>query len=222
MLMLSVIIPTFNERKNLSELARKIDQSLSKIDYELIIVDDNSPDGTGELAEELSKIYPIKVIHRKERGLASAVVTGFKNAKSETLLVMDADLSHPPEKIPDFLKKIDNTDILIGTRYKDFLSLKRKIISKSAKFLIMIFFPSIKNLKDPQSGFFMLKKKVIKGIKLKPIGFKILLEVLLKGNYKNVVEIPFVFRERKKGGSKLNIKEIFNFLRHVLSLRLSI
>jgi dolichol-phosphate mannosyltransferase len=220
-MLISLIIPTFNERKNLSSLVKKIDRSVSQTDYEIVIVDDNSTDGTGELAEELSKAYPMRVIHRKERGLATAVVTGFNHAKGEILLVMDADLSHPPEKIPDFLDEITKADILIGTRYKNGLSFKRKIISKGAKLLIMILFPSIRTLKDPQSGFFMLKKKVIEGIELKPVGFKILLEILIKGNYEKVAEIPFAFGERKKGGSKLNLREIFNFLRHVLSLKLS-
>jgi len=220
-MLISLIIPTYNERKNLSELIRRIDNSLSKINYEVIIIDDNSPDGTGKLAEKLSKTYPVKVIHKKERGLALAVVTGFKHARGEILLVMDADLQHPPERIPYFLKEIKNADIVIGTRYTG-VSFKRKIISKGAKLLVMILFSSIRKLKEPHSGFFMLKKKVIEDVKLEPIGFKILLEILLKGNYKNVVEVPFVFGERKKGESKLNVREILNFLRHVLSLKLGL
>jgi len=221
-MLISLIIPTYNERKNLPRLVKRIHKSLSEIDYEVIIVDDNSPDGTGELAEKLSKTYPIKVIHKKERGLALAVVTGFKYARGENLLVMDADLQHPPERIPYFLKEIENADIVIGTRCMSSLTFKRKIISKGAKLLVMILFPLIRKLKEPHSGFFMLKKKVIEGIKLEPVGFKILLEILLKGNYKDVVEVPFIFEKRREGKSKLNVREILNFLRHVLSLKLGL
>ncbi|MCM8803607.1 MAG: polyprenol monophosphomannose synthase [Candidatus Omnitrophica bacterium] len=221
---LSLIIPTYNERENLPELVRRIHTSLKEIEYQLIIVDDNSPDETGILAEKLAKKYPIMVIHRKKRGLASAIVDGFRNAKSELLCVMDADLQHPPEKIIDLLKKVKNVDLVIASRYINRSSVKglnlwRRITSEIAKALAQAFFPSIRRIKDPLSGFFILKKNVINKIELKAIGYKILLEILVKGRYKNVVEIPYIFGKRKMGKNKLSFVEYLNYLKCLFILK---
>jgi len=224
---LSLIIPTYNEKGNLSTLVKRAHNCLSGyVDYEIIIVDDNSPDGTGELAEKMAQEYSIKVIHREgKKGLASAVVDGFKLARGEILGVMDADLQHPPEKIPELLTEISKgADVVIASRYvkkggAEGLSFKRKIISIIAKFLIPILFPKIRVIKDPLSGFFLLKKEVIRNANLKPIGYKILLEILARGNYTQVVEIPYVFKERLSGRSNINFKEYINYLKHLYRLK---
>jgi dolichol-phosphate mannosyltransferase len=223
--MLSLVIPTYNERENIPILVERVHQVLSNYKYEMIIVDDDSPDGTGEIAEELAKEYPLRVIHRKnERGLASAVVAGFKKARGEILAVMDADLQHPPKKIPELLKEIENgADIAVASRYAPGGSvgewnLKRKIISRVATLLAKFVISSARKASDPMSGFFMLKRKVIEGVDLKPKGYKILLEVLAVGNHNSVVNVPFIFGEREMGESNLNAKEQIDYLKHLLSL----
>ena len=223
---LSLVIPTFNERENLPVLVRRIHNILSpRLRYELIIVDDNSPDGTGDLAERLSMKYPIKVIHRTEkRGLASAVADGFDVAKGKVLGVMDADLQHPPETIPLLLEEVEKgADLVIGSRHTSGgrigrWSLRRKIMSKGARFLAGILIPKAKTIKDPLSGFFLLRMEVIEDVTLSPEGYKILLEILCKGKYEKVAEVPYTFADRKRGRSKLGFRENLAYLRHLLQL----
>jgi dolichol-phosphate mannosyltransferase len=218
----SLIIPTYNERENLHALIERISGSLTGYEYEVVVVDDNSIDGTGQLADELSEKYPIRVIHRAgKEGLASAIVDGYKLAEGEILGVLDADLQHPPEKISNLLKEIKNgKDIAIASRYIknsgiEKWSFKRKIISKGSMILAYLIFPKIRPIKDPLSGFFLIKRSVVNNIILNPVGYKILLEILVRGRYSNVVEVPYVFRDRNAGKSNLNIKEQINYLQHL-------
>lgn len=220
---LSLVIPTYNEKENILELIKKIQKEFkkNKINGEIIVVDDNSPDGTGKIVENLSKKQKnIKIIHRTGKlGLSSAVLEGWKIADGEVLGVMDADLSHPPEKIKELFEAIENggADIAIGSRYvkggeiKGW-NLKRKIMSKTATFLARIY----TNVKDPMSGYFMIKREVIKNVDLNPKGFKILLEIIIKGRYQNIKEIPIIFTNRVKGKSKAGVKEIFYYLQNLV------
>jgi dolichol-phosphate mannosyltransferase len=222
---LSMIIPTYNERENLIPLVESIHRALSDLVYELIVVDDDSPDGTAELAQTLAQEYPIKVIRRKnERGLATAVVEGFRQAIGKVLGVIDADLQHPPELIPDLLREIHGgADIAIATRYIEGggtsgWGLGRKIISQGAKGLAYVLLPATRKIKDPLSGFFLLKREVIDGVKLMPTGYKILLEVLVRGRANEVVAVPYTFVERARGDSKLSFKEELSYLKHIWQL----
>ncbi len=219
---LSIIIPTYNEAKNLDELVPLINNSLQTTEYELIIVDDNSPDGTGKIAEKLSDKYPLRTIHRNRKmGLATAVMDGFKIAKGDLFCVMDADLSHPPEKITemiDFLKK-GNADIVVGSRLIEGGRIEkwpfiRRLISFCAKCLVR----PLTSIKDPMSGFFIIKRNVLKNTQLKPLGYKILLEILVKGRYKKIIEYPFVFKNRTNGKTKLDTKTVFYYFVHVVRL----
>jgi len=222
---LSLISPTFNEKENIIPLVERVHKALSKYSYELIVVDDNSPDGTSELAKSLSSKYPLKVIVRtSERGLASAVVAGFDQATGEVLGVIDADLQHPPEEIPALLEAIrGGADVAIASRYVEGGSIegwsaKREIISKGAKLLATILLPSLRKIKDPLAGFFLFKRKVIDGAVLTPTGYKILLEVLVRGNASQIAEVPYTFKERERGKSNLTLGEQLNFLRHLSRL----
>lgn len=219
----SIIIPTYNERENLPLLIEKIFKIFreNSIDGEVVVVDDNSPDGTGKIAEKFKKKYKMQVLHRKSKlGLSSAVLDGIAIAKGDVIGVMDADLSHPPEEIPKFLKAIENgADFAIGSRYKkggkiENWEIKRKIISKGAKLLAK----PLTNITDPTSGFFFFRKNLINGIELNPKGFKIGLEILVKAKPKKIVEIPHTFVGRKKGESKLKSIEYLNYLHHLFSL----
>jgi len=219
--MLSIIIPTYNEKKNLEELAKRIFNALKPhyIQYELIIVDDNSPDGTAEYAESLKSKYDIRVIRRPHKiSLASAAINGFKAATGDIYCVMDADLSHPPDALYDMYKKIENEgyDLVVGSRLVKGGGAKRwpwyrRIVSIVAQSLAR----PLTTVRDNTSGFFMLKKRVVDNAELNPIGFKILLEILAKGNYEKVMEYPIVFADREGGKSKLRTRQIFEYLKQL-------
>src|SRR3989338_234837 len=221
---ISIIIPTFNESKNIAALVAQLFAIAKKenLDLELVIVDDNSPDKTGEIAEQLAKKFPIRCIHREGKlGLGTAVVAGFKAASGNILGVMDADLSHPPEIFPELVKPIINGDydLTIGSRYVkgggvEVWPFHRKIISLGATYLA---YPLTK-IKDPVSGLFFLKKEVIDNVKLGAKCYKIGLEIFVKGNYKRYKEVPYLFRNRIYGESKIGSGEFVDYIKNVLRL----
>jgi len=220
---LSIVVPTYNEKENILILLEKINLEFekNKIKGEIIVVDDNSPDGTGDLIETLKKKYKnLKIVHRKEKlGLSSAVLDGWKIAKGNVLGVMDADLSHPAEKIPEMfnLIKKGEADFVIGSRYVrggkiEGWDFKRKLMSKTATLLARIY----TKVKDPMTGFFMIQSKCIKTKNIDPRGFKILLELIIKADYKKIKEIPIKFVNRVQGKSKAGTKEIFYYLQNLI------
>ncbi len=221
----SLIVPTYCESQNIAILVERVHQSLSSYSYELVVVDDNSPDGTSEIANSLSQQYPVRVITRRnERGLASAVVEGFKQARGEILGVIDADLQHPPEVIPELLETVmSGADVVIASRYvegggSEGWSASRKIISKGSKLLAQVLLSSARGIKDPLSGFFLLRREVIDGVELSPTGYKILLEVLVKGKAREIAEVPYIFRVRERGTSNLTSGEGIRYLKHLTRL----
>lgn len=220
----SIIIPTYNERGNIEKLVPEIFSSCKglKAEIDIIIVDDNSPDGTALVAEELCKKYNVRLIRRSRKlGLASAVIKGFKQSKSDILGVMDADLSHPPEVLPDMLKPIlsGDAEVVVGSRYVrgggvEVWPLHRRLMSKIATLMAALLTP----VKDPMSGLFFLKKSVIKRVDLKAKGYKIGLEVLVKGRYRKVCEVPYMFRNRFYGKSKISPSEYYHYLGNIMML----
>ena len=222
---ISIIIPTYNERENITPLVERIDRALSPRDYEVVFVDDNSKDGTAEIINSLSSKYPVRVIVRKdERGLATAVVHGIDHSDGSTIVVMDADLQHPPEVIADLLGKTGGgADIVIASRYIDGGGMKewgltRRIMSAGAIILSHLLLPATRAVKDPMSGFFSLKRQVVDKARLKPRGYKILLEILMEGEFQNVAEVPYTFNNRSGGESKLNARQQIEYLKHLYSL----
>ena len=216
---LSIIITTYNEAENIASLIKEI-HKFSK-DAEIVVVDDNSPDGTPNIVKDLrKKIKKIKLLVRKnERGLSSAVLAGFKIASGDYICVIDADHSHPPELIPKLRKELENADIVVASRYVkgggcENWPFLRQLVSKFATLLARPLTP----VKDPMSGFFMLKKGVIEGVEFHPEGFKIGLEILVKGKHKVIKEVPFVFRDRRAGKSKLGIKTNLQYINHLIKL----
>ncbi|MEL9997399.1 MAG: glycosyltransferase family 2 protein [Sulfolobales archaeon] len=220
-----MVVPTYNERDNIVELIRRIDNALKGIDYEVVVVDDNSPDGTADVAEGLSKDYPVRVVRRPGKlGLATAVLDGVRSSRGDYVVVMDADLQHPPEVIPKMYEElIKGYDIVIASRYVVGGSvggwgLTRRLISKTAILIAKLLIPRVRGIEDPISGFFMFRKEVLEGVSLSPKGFKILLEVLVKGRYSRVSEVPYTFGVRVRGTSKLSSKELINYITHLLTL----
>ncbi len=218
--MLSLIIPTYNEKENITILLEKLTNIL-RDNYEIIVVDDDSPDGTAlEVLKFKSKNPNVRIIVRKkERGLSSAVIRGFEKAKGDVLGVMDADLSHDPSILPEMLKAIKKYEMVIGTR-KSVVGwgLKRKVISKTASLLAKTILGV--NIKDPMSGYFMIRREVYEKIKdkINPIGYKIMLEIYYRAKPKTK-EIYYVFNDRERGKSKLSKKVIFEYIKQLISLR---
>ena len=214
----SVVIPTYNEAGNLKNI---IEQILAAEDVEIVVVDDASPDGTGKLADELAKSYNVKVVHRAGKlGLSSAILEGFENASTDIVGVIDGDLQHPPSVIPKLVKAIeDGADIAVGSRKVEGGGVSnwpfwRKLVSWGAGLLARPLTP----VKDSMSGLFFLKKKVLDNTKLETIGFKLGLEILVKGKYDKVVEVPYIFQARKVGDSKLGGNEFKNYIKHLIKL----
>ena len=183
--------------------------------WELIVVDDGSPDGTADLAESYAPQHPVRVVRRPGKaGLASAVVAGFAQARGDVFVVMDADLSHPPEAVPRLTAAIaDGADLAVGSRYvtgggTEDWPLKRRIVSRVACLMGNVLVP----IRDSTSGFFAIRKSALDGVKLNPIGFKIGFEVMARGRYRRAVEIPYVFRDRELGKSKFGRREILQYV----------
>ena len=227
----SIIIPTYNESQNIIQILESIGEHLPKnILTEAIVVDDNSSDGTGQIVEDYlngvkQKIgYTIDVIHRKAKtGLSSAILHGIQNSSGDTIVVMDSDFSHPPKIIPRLVEEIKKSkcDIAIASRYMTGGSIKgwtskRKLISKTATGIAKVGLNI--NQSDPMSGFFAFRRKIIDGLKIEAIGYKILLEILVKTKGVKVSEIPYTFSDRMYGSSKLDSSTMFDYVRSVWML----
>lgn len=223
---LSIIIPTYNERDNLSALLERIQKALQGVSYEVIVVDDNSPDGTWQVAEEASGRSSAVVLVRRpgKMGLASAFTDGLRRSRGELVGLMDADLQHPPELLPELVRAIDDgADIAVARRFVKgggvgSWSAWRRLVSWGARLLATLALPKTSGVKDTMSGFFVAKEEVISGMELSSRSFKVLLEMLAKGKYGKVVEVPYVFEPRRKGRSKLGSGEMWNYLKHVFRL----
>jgi dolichol-phosphate mannosyltransferase len=208
-------VPTYNEAGPLPILIDRLSRVLAGREWELVVIDDGSPDGTADLAESLARTKPIRVIRRGAKaGLASAVVAGFAQAKGDVLLVMDADLSHPPEVVPALVGAIESgADLAVGSRYVrgggtlDW-PLRRRVVSRVACLLGNVLVP----IRDCTSGFFAARRAVIEGVRLNPIGFKIGFEVIARGRYGKAVEVPYVFRDRELGRSKFGRREVMQYV----------
>ncbi len=227
----SIIIPTYNESQNILKILKSIGDILPKnILAEAIVVDDNSPDGTGKIVEnylkDFKKItgYTIDVIHRTaKKGLSSAILNGIQQAKGDTIVVMDSDFSHPPQIIPrmlDALRKY-RCDIVVASRYVkggkiSGWPLKRKLLSKLATVIAKKGL-GVSTL-DPMSGFFAFKRPIIKGLKFDAIGFKMLLEILVKTKGVKVWEIPYTFTDRQFGSSKVTLSTAIDYAKSVWKL----
>lgn len=243
--MIYIVTPTYNEKENLPILVEKI-FSLNIPDLKMVVVDDNSPDGTGRIADELGKKYPITVIHRSEKsGLGTAYVTAFKAILSSSastssatnyspseveglhyIIQMDADLSHDPAAIPQFLEKIKNCDVVLGSRYIkggkienwDFF---RRLVSRLNFFVRIILWVPYHDL---TGGYKCFRPEVLKNIdldKLSSVGYNFQIETTYRAHQKGykIREIPITFTERKTGKSKFNLKIMLEAFWKVLLLR---
>jgi dolichol-phosphate mannosyltransferase len=218
--MISIILPTYNEAQNIRRIVPAITKVLQdhKMAGELIVVDDNSPDATARIASELAVAFPVRVhVRKRDRGLSRAVMEGLGLAQGDVCVVMDADLSHPVEKIPDMVRPIleGKCDATVGSRYVQGggarnWSWLRRVVSKGAGILAK----GVTALSDPTSGFMAVRKSILKGVQLDPLGWKIVLETVVKTQAK-VMEIPIVFADREAGESKLGFRAQLDYVKHL-------
>ena len=220
----SVIVPTYKEIENLPLLTERLEKVRQKhlLSLELLIMDDDSQDGTKELVSSMDKDWITLVVRKKNRGLSRAVLEGLRLARGDVLVVMDADLSHPPEQIPEMLVALGKgTDFVMGSRYTTggltdaSWSLFRWLNSRVAT----IFARPFTSVKDPMSGFFALPRKTFESAcELNPIGYKIGLELMVKCNLHRIEEIPIHFKNRQFGQSKLTLREQMKYIQHLCRL----
>jgi dolichol-phosphate mannosyltransferase len=197
----SLIIPTYNESKNIPELFARVESSFAYLGFELIVVDDNSPDGSADVAQALNRKYGnVRVCRRSGKlGLSSAVLHGFEEASGSILAVIDADLQHPPEVLSEmYYEMCKGNDLVIASRYVEGGGIEnwkfsRKMFSRGAIMLAHMLLPRTRRIKDIMSGCFMIRKEILSQAKLNPLGFKILLEILSKCNYHRITEVHYVF-----------------------------
>ncbi len=219
----SIVTPTYREVESLPHLIPAVHEAMLEtgLTYELIVVDDNSQDGTESLIDDLAGQYPLRlVVRRQERGLSSAVLAGFDQAGGQALVCMDADLSHPPARLPDLITPIieGQADFVVGSRYVPGATtdadwgIARWLNSKVATLCAR----PLTDIRDPMSGFFALPREAFQQADaVEPIGYKIGLELLVKTGAKRVREVPIHFADRRYGASKLGLREQINYLRHV-------
>ena len=222
---LSIVVPTYNERDRLAALVDAIFEAYEQeqVDGELVIVDDNSPDGTGALADELARRYRITVLHRAGKlGLGTAVVEGFAAASAPIVGVIDGDLSHPPRMLPRMLAVMQQrqADVVIGSRYIPGGGTRnwgpgRLLMSRAACVLAR----GVTPVRDATSGFFLIRKELARGVRISAGGFKICLELLVRARPRTVVEVPYVFEGRTAGESKMNLREALGYIDQLKDLR---
>jgi dolichol-phosphate mannosyltransferase len=227
----SLVVPTRNESHNLAELIALLKPAIAAEvgeSYEIIVVDDDSPDRTWELAAQMAAADTHLVALRRttERGLATAVVRGWQIARGELLGVIDADLQHPPEVIAPLIAAMrKGADLAVGSREAEGggtsdWSLMRLLISRSSRALGKLLVPgALSRVSDPMTGLFIVRRAAIEGIELNPTGYKILVELLVRAHLHDIVEVGYVFRSRQRGESKASIQVFIDYVQHLFRLR---
>ncbi len=227
----SLVVPTYNEGRNVEQVVRVLSSLLDHAlpnDYELIIVDDDSPDRTWEIAQQMTADYPnLRVMRRQaERGLSTAVIRGWQAARGEVLGVIDGDLQHPPEVLLKLIQAVRNgADLAVASRHVDGggtsdWGFVRRTLSRGAQMVGLIILPSVVGrVSDPMSGYFMVRRSAIAECLLSPVGYKILLEVLGRGQVDRVTEVGYVFQERQEGESKVTWRQYVEYIMHLAKLR---
>jgi dolichol-phosphate mannosyltransferase len=227
----SLIVPTYNESKNLAKLVEILTQLLDNYfndNYELIIVDDDSPDLTWQFGLDLMPNYPqLRVMRRQgEKGLSTAVIRGWQASQGEILGVIDGDLQHPPETLIKMLDEmVKGADLVVASRHVEGGGVSdwgfiRRFLSRGAQMLGLMILPNvIGRVSDPMSGYFMVRRSAIANCPMNPLGYKILIEVLGRGNIASVAEVGYVFQERQAGESKVTWRQYVDYILHLLRLR---
>jgi dolichol-phosphate mannosyltransferase len=221
----ALIVPTLNEAGNIESLLISVQDVLEPLDltYQIIVVDDGSSDGTPEIVTRYAEQdQRVRVLSRRnERGLAGAVIHGWNHSDAELLGVIDADLQHPPDLLPALLGAMaEGHDVAIASRYcaKDGVrgwNPLRVAISRASTWATVPLQRKGLRVKDPMSGFFIVRREAIDGLSFEAKGFKLLLEILVRARIRSAREIPFRFGRRRAGKSKAGAAVAFHYL-HLL------
>lgn len=225
MSMISIVVPTYNEKDNVGNLVNQIDYALRGIEYEVIFVDDSTDETPEVIKKVMGENSRVRMEHRtEEKGLATAVLKGFSLSKGDYVAVMDADLQHPPKILRSMYAVMETgVDFCVPSRFipggsDGGLGPYRKLVSAVARYIGKILLPCLRKITDPTSGLFMFRREIIEGADMRPIGWKILVEVLATATYKTVVEIPYKFQARPAGESKLSSKVTLEYLMQIKDL----
>lgn len=227
--MISLVIPTFREADAIQPALRRAAAALASTgeQFELLVVDDFGGDGTAERAEALAGELPVRVLRRSGRqGLATAVVDGWRAARGDVWGVMDADLQHPPEVLAELVEALrrPSVDLAVASRYvtggrSRKWPWRRRVISWLTTHLAASALPwTLGAVHDPMAGMFLVRADVLRGIELHPLGYKILLEVLARGRWRAFTEVPYRFRPRMQGESKLGARQSIEYVLHLARL----
>jgi dolichol-phosphate mannosyltransferase len=218
---LALVIPTLCEAGNIGNLLNNVRAVLEPLDlpYEILVVDDDSCDGTGAVVSAISQHDPrVRLLVRKgERGLSGAILHGWQRTDASVLAVMDADLQHPPELLPQLIEAMqEGRDLVIGSRYTPGGDLGewnpvRRLLSVAAVWVTLPLQKKRLRAKDPMSGFFMVRRRCLPEAAFQKSGFKLLLEILVRGEFESVQEVPFAFGLRYRGASKANFKVAWDY-----------
>jgi dolichol-phosphate mannosyltransferase len=222
----SLVIPTFNERAGVAPLVAALRTALEGLRWEAVFVDDSTDGTEGVLSGLAADDRRVRVLHRAQNlgGLAGAVVDGLALARGEHICVLDADLQHPPERIPELLEaaRQSGADVVIASRYVaggstgGLAGPMRQLYSRGLKTLARTMFPlRLAGITDPLGGYFVVRRAVLEGVALRPVGYKILLEILVRCPWGRMREVPYRFEPRRFGASKATFRQGMEFLRHL-------
>lgn len=227
---LSIVVPTFNEAANVAQLVTRIAGAMADHDCEIVFVDDSTDDTPAVIRDVAAGApIPVRLVNREEAtgGLGGAVLEGFRHARADVCIVMDGDLQHPPEDIPTLIRRFErgDADLVVASRYVGdgsaggLAGFVRTAVSRSSTALTKAMFPGrLRNCSDPMTGFFLVDRRAVRLDGLRPRGFKILLEILVRQPLR-VAEVPFQFADRFAGTSKASFRQGLHFLRQLAALR---
>jgi len=229
--LLSLVVPTFNESANIRPFLATLRETLDPLlgcRYEVIVVDDDSPDGTWEVAAQVAKDYPqLRVLRRRaEKGLSTAVIRGWQVGRGEVLGTINADFQHPPSAFPEMMRRMESADLVVATRYAEGGSVgtfppHRRVLSVCARRLGALMIPEVfGRVTDPLSGFYLFRRQSIEGIELRPAGFKTLIEILGRGSVERVAECGYEMQSRRSGQSNVRWRHTFDYLVQLGRIRL--
>lgn len=226
--MISIVVPTYCEAQNIPALVRGLNKEMvaADLEYELLIVDDNSPDNSREVIAGLQTEFPVRLIQPegRARDLSLSVVDGIREARADQVVVMDADLSHPVDVVPVMVRQLqrDDSRFVLGSRYTKGGSFDRdwSLWRFLNSYIATLMARPLTASNDPMSGFFAFNKHRVELSGLRPIGYKIGLELMVRGSFSGVTEVAIQFKDRTVGESKMNFAQQWKYLKHLRRLYL--
>jgi dolichol-phosphate mannosyltransferase len=229
-LKLSVVVPTFKESENIGLFLEALCESLDPVlpgAYEIVVMDDDSPDGTLDVAAAVAGSHPqVRLVKRiNKRELSTAVIRGWQLARGQALSTINADFQHPPALIAGLWQLLQTSDLVVASRYCQGggvgnWSISRRILSRGATMMGQLILPQVYNrVTDPLSGCYMFRRQAVVNVELNPLGYKSLIEILVRGRIRTIAEFPYQMRERERGQSKATGARSLDYIKQLIRLR---